>query len=322
MTIGIIGAGAFGTALAVALARGGRHVTLWARHPEHAAMMRETARNDRYLPGVTLAENVSVTAEMADLSGDGIVLLATPMQQMGRMLDDWSGRLDGRILVSCAKGIDLSTGLGAAEMIRRACPVAIPALLTGPSFAADIAKGLPTALTLACADEKRGLDLQMALSTPVLRLYLTDDIPGAELGGALKNVIAIAAGVVSGAGLGDSARAALITRGFSEMQRLAAAYGARPETLVGLSGLGDLILTCGSDQSRNFRFGRALGRGEDFDPAVTVEGAATATAAMTLAGRHGIDMPITAMVAALVARNLSVAEAMGALLNRPLKRET
>lgn len=322
MKIGIIGAGAFGTALAVALARAGNDIALWARNPDQVAEMRETGRNDRYLPGVKLPENVSVSAEMADLAGDGVVLLATPMQQMARMLDAWSGRLDGRILVSCAKGIDLATGLGAAEIIRRACPAAIPALLTGPSFAADIANGLPTALTLACADEISGDRLQTALSTPVLRLYLTDDIPGAELGGALKNVIAIAAGVVVGAGLGESARAALITRGFAEMQRIAAAYGARPETLTGLSGLGDLILTCGSDQSRNFRFGLSLGRGDTFDPAITVEGSATATAAMALASRHGLDMPVTAMVAALVARNLSVAEAMGALLNRPLKRES
>lgn len=322
MTIGILGAGAFGTALAVALARSGRGITLWARDAVHAEAMRSTGRNDRYLPDIDLPENVSVTAEMADLSGDGIVLLAIPMQQFGSVLEAWRARLDGRVLVSCAKGIDLATGLGAAEIIRRACPAAIPALLTGPSFAADIACGLPTALTLACADERRGETLQATLSTPALRLYLTDDIPGAELGGALKNVVAIAAGVAIGAGLGDSARAALVTRGFAEMQRLAAAYGARPETLVGLSGLGDLILTCTSDQSRNFRFGRALGRGEMFDSRITVEGAATATAAVALARRHGIDMPVTAMVSALVAHDLSVAAAMDALLNRPLKRES
>ncbi len=321
MTIGIVGAGAFGTALAVALARGGRQVALWARNPAHALTMRETGRNEHYLPGVTLPENVSVTADMTDFSGHGIVLLATPMQQMGQMLGSWAGRLDGRVLVSCAKGIDLATGLGAVAIIERACPAAIPALLTGPSFASDIAKGLPTALTLACANEKSGDALQRALSTPVLRLYLTDDIAGAEIGGALKNVIAIAAGVVAGAGLGDSARAALITRGFAEMQRLAAAYGARPETLVGLSGLGDLILTCGSEQSRNFRFGTALGRGEAFDPAITVEGVATATAAMALAERHAVDMPVTTMVAALVAYDITVSEAMDTLLKRPLKRE-
>lgn len=322
MTIGIVGAGAFGTALAIALANGGRRVSLWARDEAVAQRLCLTRRNDRYLPEVALPENVSVTARMGELSGAGTVLLATPMQQMAELLSLWKERLDGRALVSCAKGIDLSTGLGAAEIIRRACPAALPALLTGPSFAADIARGLPTALTLACADERRGEMLQAELSTPGLRLYLTDDIAGAELGGALKNVIAIAAGVVIGAGLGDSARAALVTRGFAEMQRLAAAFGARPDTLVGLSGLGDLILTCTSDLSRNFRYGRALGRGEDFDPAITVEGAATAPAAAALARRHGVDMPVTDMVAALVARKLGVAEAMDALLNRPLKRES
>lgn len=321
MSIGIIGSGAFGTALAVALAIGGSRVTLWSRDPENARTMRESRENAHYLPGVKFPETVSVTAEMVDLAAQGTVLLAMPMQLMSHALADWGGRLDGRILVSCAKGIDLATGLGGAEVIRRACPSAIPALLTGPSFAADIARGLPTALTLACADEHQGEALQAALSTPVLRLYLTDDIAGAELGGALKNVIAIAAGVVIGAGLGDSARAALITRGFAEMQRLAAAHGARRETLAGLSGLGDLILTCTSEQSRNFRFGRALGLGEDFDPAVTVEGAATAAAAVALARRHGIEMPVSEMVAALVARKIDVPEAMDLLLNRPLKRE-
>jgi glycerol-3-phosphate dehydrogenase (NAD(P)+) len=322
MSIGVIGSGAFGTALAVALAIGGSRVTLWSRDAESARTMRETRENARYLPGVTLPETVSVTAEMVDVAAHGTVLLAMPMQQMSHALADWGGRLDGRVLVSCAKGIDLATGLGGAEIIRRACPAAIPALLTGPSFAADIARGLPTALTLACADHHQGEALQAALSTPVLRLYLTDDIAGAELGGALKNVIAIAAGVVIGAGLGDSARAALITRGFAEMQRLAAACGAQRETLAGLSGLGDLILTCTSEQSRNFRFGRALGRGESFDPSVTVEGAATASAAVALARRHGVELPVSEMVAALVARKIDVPEAMDLLLNRPLKRET
>lgn len=321
MTIGIIGAGAFGTALAVALARGGRSVTLWARDAAQAGDIRKTRVNARHLPGVDIPENVSATARMEDLSAARTVLLATPMQAMAAMLEDWGPRLDGRALVSCAKGIDLATGLGGAGIIRRACPEAHPALLTGPSFAADIARGLPTALTLACAAPDLGAKLQAELSTPVLRLYLSDDIAGAELGGALKNVIAIGAGIVVGAGLGDSARAALVTRGFAEMQRLAAARGARAETLVGLSGLGDLILTCTSEQSRNFRFGRALGRGEAYDPSITVEGAATARAATELAAHHGVEVPVTAMVAALVARRIGVAEAMDALLNRPLKRE-
>lgn len=321
MRIGIIGAGAFGTALGVALASGGRAVTLWARDADQAQEMRETRRNARYLPGIILPENVSVTAEKGDLGASDTILLATPMQRLSQVIGDWDGLLDGRVLVGCAKGIDLSTGLGAVGIIRRGCPMATPALLTGPSFAADIARGLPTALTLAVADSGKAEALQSLLSTPALRLYLTDDIAGAELGGALKNVIAIAAGAVIGAGLGDSARSALVTRGFAEMQRLAAARGARPETLVGLSGLGDLILTCTSDQSRNYRFGLSLGRKEGFDPSVTVEGAATARAAVDLAARHGIDMPVTSVVADLVAGRKSVAEAMDALLNRPLKRE-
>ena len=192
---------------------------------------------------------------------------------------------------------------------------------TGPSFAADIARGLPTALTLACSDDVAGAMLLDALSTPALRLYRTTDTIGAELGGALKNVVAIAAGVVIGAGLGDSARAALMTRGFAEMNRLAQSLGARAETLAGLSGLGDLVLTCTSLQSRNFRFGSALGAGDAFDPSVTVEGAATAKAVSILAKQRGIDMPVATMVAALVTGTISVEDAVAALLARPLKKE-
>ena len=194
------------------------------------------------------------------------------------------------------------------------------ATLTGPSFAADIARGLPTALTLACADEGAEV-LQHALSTPVLRLYRTDDIRGAELGGALKNVVAIAAGVAVGAGLGDSARAALITRGFAEMTRLAVAMGARAETLSGLSGLGDLVLTATSDLSRNFRYGRALGAGEAFDTTITVEGAATAQAVSAIARQRGISMPIADAVGALAQGRASVADTVVELLRRPLKEE-
>ncbi|MDM7255294.1 MAG: NAD(P)H-dependent glycerol-3-phosphate dehydrogenase, partial [Paracoccus sp. (in: a-proteobacteria)] len=192
--------------------------------------------------------------------------------------------------------------------------------LTGPSFAADIARGLPTALTLAGADAEAGEALQEALSTPTIRLYRTTDVAGAELGGALKNVIAIAAGAAIGAGLGDSARAAIVTRGFAEMTRFATARGARAETLAGLSGLGDLVLTCTSDLSRNFRFGQALGEGAPFDPSITVEGAATARAVSRIAPDTGVDMPISTMVAAL-SDGLPVHEAMRALLSRPLKEE-
>lgn len=319
--IGILGAGAFGTALAVALARKGDPVTLWARDADHVAAMAATRRNDKRLPGVTLPDNIAISAGLDTVFAAETLLLAMPMQQMGAFLESNADALRGKALVSCAKGIDLATGLGPTALIARDCPGATSAILTGPSFAADIARGLPTALTLACPDAQRGAALQRALSTPVLRLYLSSDTAGAELGGALKNVIAIAAGVTIGAGLGDSARAALVTRGFAEMTRLAVALGARAETLAGLSGLGDLVLTCTSPQSRNFRYGQALGAGTDFDPTTTVEGAATARAATALAARLGVDMPITAMVAALVAREIPLQEAILALLARPLKQE-
>lgn len=319
MSIGILGAGAFGTALAVALARNGA-VTLWARDPAQVAKMQESRANSHRLPGVRLPENVFVTAEIARMRGD-VLLLATPMQQMAGFLATHGAAFAGRTLVACSKGIDLGTGLGPSALIARACPDAVPALLTGPSFAADIARGLPTALTLACADEAAGKALQAQLSTPVLRLYRTTDMIGAELGGALKNVVAIAAGVVIGAGLGDSARAALLTRGFAEMNRFAVARGARAETLAGLSGLGDLVLTCTSLQSRNFRFGHALGAGTEFDANTTVEGVATAKAVSNLAKTHGIEMPVADMVTALVEQKITVAEAVRALLSRPLKQE-
>lgn len=317
--IGVVGAGAFGTALAVALAREGRAVTLWARDAAHVAEMAATRRNEGRLPGVPLPETVSVTAEIADLRQAEAVLLSTPMQAMRPFLADAAPVLDGLRLVACCKGMDLATLAGPTALIAAACPAARPAILTGPSFAADIARGLPTALTLATATDD--MALQHLLATPGLRLYRTTDIIGAELGGALKNVIAIAAGVVIGAGLGDSARAALMTRGYAEMVRLALALGARAETMAGLSGLGDLVLTCTSAQSRNFRFGQALGAGQGFDPAVTVEGAATARAVSDLARQRGIDLPVTAMVAALVSGAVTLPQAIQSLLSRPLKQE-
>lgn len=318
MTVSVLGAGAFGTALAVTLAQNGP-VTLWARDARHVTEMREARTNAQRLPGVRLPENVSVTAEIAQATQNDVLLLAVPMQQLGGFLRANTALLAGKTLVSCSKGIDLATGRGAVALIGEICPSARPAVLTGPSFAADIARGLPTALTLAVAGESSALQAQ--LSTPSLRLYRTTDTVGAELGGALKNVVAIAAGVVIGAALGDSARAALMTRGFTEMNRLALHFGARAETLAGLSGLGDLVLTCTSTQSRNFRFGLALGKGEAFDSSITVEGAATAKAVSILAKKHDIEMPIAAMVAALAEQKITVSSAVQALLSRPLKEE-
>lgn len=312
--IAVAGAGAFGTALAIALAREGRAVSLWARDIGDMAV---TRRNDRHLPGVTLPNSVTVSADRSLFTRADVVLLAIPMQALAGFLGQNTRFLNGRTLVACCKGIDLQTWVGPSGVIRSACPESPVSVLTGPSFAADIARGLPTALTLAGGDET----LQAQLSTPTLRLYRSADVIGAELGGALKNVIAIAAGVVMGAGLGDSARAALMTRGFAEMQRFALAKGARAETLAGLSGFGDLVLTCTSTQSRNFRLGYSIGQGIGFDPSITVEGAATARAVAALAKHDGIDMPITRMIAALVDGKIQLSDAIQALMTRPLKEE-
>ena len=318
--IGIMGAGAFGTALAIALAREGRPVALWARDRKHATEMQSQRRNLAHLPEATLPDSVVVSSTIGDLAKAEAVLLAVPMQSLGGFLAENSHGLTRAPLVACCKGVDLKTLKGASSLIEHACPTNTVAVLTGPSFAIDIARGLPTALALACASPA-GEGLQNLLSTPTLRLYRTQDVVGAELGGALKNVIAIGAGVVIGAGLGDSARAALMTRGFAEMQRFALVMGAKAETLAGLAGFGDLVLTCTSTQSRNLRFGLALGSGTTFDASVTVEGAATAQAVVRLAERLGIDMPITKMVAALIDKKLPLAEAIRSLMSRPLKQE-
>jgi len=317
----VLGAGAFGTALAVSLARNGGPVLLWAHDADHVAEMGKTRENARRLPGVALPDNITPVASLADIPRDAVLLLATPMQTLRHLLMENAELFGDRILVACCKGMDLETHLGPVQTIAECIPSALPAVLTGPSFAADIARGLPTALTLACAVEATGKSLQQSLTTPNLRIYRTTDTIGAELGGALKNVIAIACGVVIGARLGDSARAALMTRGYAEMQRMALKLGARPETLAGLSGFGDLALTCTSEGSRNFRFGLSLGRGEAFDMGVTVEGAATAHAALARAHELDIDMPITAAVTALLDGQVDVRQAMDMLLSRPLKEE-
>lgn len=320
MSVAVIGAGAFGTALAISLAGNGP-VTLWARSEEHATAMQARRENAARLPGLPLPDGLRVTSDIGEATQNQTLLLAVPMQQLRGMLESYHAHLAGKVLVACCKGIELSTGLGPVEVIREVLPEARPALLTGPSFAADIAAGLPTALTLACPEADLGKALQQSLNTANLRLYRTTDTVGAELGGALKNVIAIACGAVIGAGLGESARAALMTRGYAEMQRMALALGARAETLAGLSGFGDMALTCTSEGSRNYRLGLALGRGEVFDPSVTVEGAATARATHAKARTMQLDMPITACVVGLLDGKLTLDAAMTALLTRPLKEE-
>jgi len=320
MKIGVIGAGAFGTALAMTLAS--RHsVLLWARDNAQVAAMESDRSNTARLPGLGFPDRLTPTADLALASRADVVLLAVPMQQLRSVLVAHRGALDGPALVACCKGMELGTGLGPVAVIAQELPGRVVALMTGPSFADDIARGLPTALTLACADPEQGRLLQGTLNTATMRLYRSTDVTGAELGGALKNVMAIACGAVIGSELGLSARAALMTRGFAEMVRLALALGAQAETLSGLSGFGDLALTCTSDQSRNYRLGLTLGRGLPFDPAITVEGAATARAVDALARERHLDLPIVKSVVALLDRTHSVPDIMASLLARPLKEE-
>lgn len=320
MSVSVLGSGAFGTALAISLAGNGP-VTLWSRNARQAQQMREMRENSTRLPKIALPKDIAVTADIAEALKAEMLLLAVPMQKMRSALQDHAPALRGKTLVACCKGIEMTSGLGPASVIKEVVPDARIALLTGPSFADDIAHGLPTALTLACEDTELGKALQTELTTANLRLYRTTDTIGAELGGALKNVMAIGCGAVIGAGLGDSARAALMTRGFAEMQRFAAMRGARPDTLMGLSGLGDLVLTCSSELSRNYRFGLSLGLNQPFDSQTTVEGVATARAMSDIAAREGLDMPISATVADLSHGAYSVTEAIQNLLNRPLKEE-
>ena len=321
MSISILGAGAFGTALAISLARSGQPVTLWARDNVNAKDMQQYRQNAKRLAGHAFPDTLNVTDNILTATSADIILIATPMQKLAAFLKDNAGPLNEKIIVACCKGIDLATNRGPVATITHICPNATPAILTGPSFANDIAKGLPTALTLACADEKTGKHLQPRLSTENLRLYRTTDTVGAELGGALKNVIAIACGATIGAGLGESARASVITRGYAEMQRLARALGAQPETLSGLSGFGDLTLTCTSKQSRNFAYGLALGQAKSFDQTITVEGAKTAIAVSNMAKTMEIEMPLANVVAGILQQKITVPEAMEALLSRPLKKE-
>lgn len=314
-TISVLGGGAFGTALAISLSRDGRDVTLWARDPGDMASRRE---NTRRLPGFAFPESLTPTGDLETAARADVLLLAIPLQKTSRFLSIDAALFQDKTLVSCSKGIDVFSGRGPAEIIRAECPDATPAVLSGPSFAVDIAAGLPTALTLAAANPE---PLQHTLSTSNIRLYRSSDMVGVEIGGALKNVIAIACGVAIGAGLGESARAALMTRGYAEMNRFAISRGAAPETLAGLSGFGDLALTCTSEKSRNFSYGLALGRGEPVAQGTTIEGRGTARAVHFAARREGVEMPITDIVVALVNGDATVKDAIEALLSRPLKEE-
>ena len=324
---GVIGAGAWGTALAEVCARAGREVVLWAREPEVRQSIAERRENSLFLPGVTLSQNVSVTGDFAALAACDFVLAVPPAQFVRATLEPFAFYApEGLPVVLCAKGIERGSLKLMTEVLAECLPKARPAVLSGPSFAAEVARGLPTAVTLACADPVLGQDLAEAIAGPAFRPYLSDDLIGAEAGGAVKNVLAIACGIVEGLQLGRSAHAALITRGFAEMTRLAVAKGAKAETMAGLCGLGDLVLTCSSPQSRNMSVGLALGSGKSLDQALAgklsvAEGVASAPAVRALAQTLGVDMPICEAVAAVLAGEITLNRAIDGLLSRPLKTE-
>ena len=320
MTVCILGTGAFGTALAIALSDT-HDIHLWGRNANTVAEV-EAQRENSKLPGAVLGPAITVTSDAkAAIQGTDFILSAIPLQSTHAALADLVGYFEGQPLIGCSKGVDLTTGMGGYSILRASYPDGPVGLLTGPSFAADIAQGLPTALTLAADASQEVSSWQSELSVDTLRLYVSHDPVGAELGGALKNVIAIACGATMGAGLGESARAALITRGQAEITRCAVQLGARPETLSGLSGFGDLCLTCTSDKSRNYRFGVALGQAKPFDPSITVEGKDTALALLPIMQRLEIDMPITKAVAGLCSGTITVSQALAALMARPLRKE-
>ncbi|MEZ5819665.1 MAG: NAD(P)H-dependent glycerol-3-phosphate dehydrogenase [Xanthobacteraceae bacterium] len=320
-TVAVIGAGAWGTALAGAATRAGRGVTLYARSAASVARMRATHENLR-LPGVRLESGIEITGDIARAAQADVILIATPAQTLREAVAAVAPHLKlSTPVVATAKGIERGTHKFMTEVIAEAAPHALPAILSGPSFADDVARGLPTAVTLAAKDEALAAALVRALGSSTFRPYHTTDVRGVEIGGAAKNVLAIAAGIAVGRKLGASAQAALTTRGFSELARLGRACGARAETLVGLSGLGDLILTCSSPQSRNFALGIALGRGEPPPPGKLAEGQFTAPVLAELAASQGVDMPVSNAVAAILAGKITIDAAIESLLTRPFKAE-
>lgn len=319
--IGVIGAGAFGTALASVLAMGDNYVTLWGRDAGEMDLINKVRQNASYLPGITLPEKLSATSELSDIGGSDAVLMVVPAQITRSVLKSGDFTSIKCPVLMCAKGVELTTSCNQTDILNEELPNHVSGAISGPGFASEIANGKPTALTLAMDDHTLGQELQKLLSTSSLRLYLSDDVKGVQLGGALKNVYAIACGIVRGADLGESAQAALLTRGFAELKELAAKMGAKPETLSGLSGFGDMVLSCTSMQSRNFTFGHQVGSSADFGQTKTVEGIATAMAVGALAEHYKIEMPICAAVSAVLQKQLSVADALQQLMSRPLKRE-
>lgn len=320
-TISIVGAGAWGTALANAAARAGRDVTLYARDDAVAETISRTRENPK-LPGIQLAKMVAVTSDLSQAGKASAVLLVTPAQSLRQAAISLAPHLAPKTpVIVCAKGIERGTHKFMTEIVTEVAPHAVPAILSGPSFDVDVARGLPTAVTLATGNEALAQALVQALGSATFRPYHSTDVRGVEIGGAAKNVLAIAAGIVAGKKLGASALAALTTRGFAELMRLGLACGARPETIAGLSGLGDLLLSCSSTQSRNFSHGIALGKGETPPRGKLVEGEFTAPVLIELAAEKHIEMPVANAVAAVLGGALTVDAAIEALLTRPFRSE-
>jgi len=323
--LGVLGGGAWGTALAQVAAADGRETLLWAREPEVVESINRAHENAMFLPGVTLSPAIRATADLIDLAGCDALLVVTPAQHMRAVLE--AAPTGPRALILCSKGIEERSGALLHDVARQARPDAEIAVLSGPSFADEVARALPTAVTLAAEEPQLREKLRKALARPNFRIYVSDDVAGAEIGGAVKNVLAIACGVVEGKGLGQNARAALIGRGFAEMTRFGIALGARRETLAGLSGLGDLVLTCSSTSSRNYSLGLGLGQGRSAcdllaDRRTVAEGAFTAPVLARLARDKGIDMPIVAAVDALISGRANVDQVLEQLLARPPRAES
>jgi glycerol-3-phosphate dehydrogenase (NAD(P)+) len=326
-SIGIVGGGAWGTALAQTMCLAGRSVLLWARETEVVAEINDRHTNSVFLGGVPLDAKLRATADLPDVAACDVVLMVAPAQHVRAACARLAPHIAaGKPLILCAKGLEQATGKLMGDVVAETLPQATLAILSGPSFAADVVRGLPAALTLATADGALGAQLVETLGYRQFRLDRSDDIIGVQLGGAIKNVLAIAAGIVDGRKLGASAHAALVTRGFAELRRFGGAHGARPETMMGLSGLGDLLLTCGSPQSRNMSLGRALGEGQSLQSVLgsrrsVAEGVYTAAAVVKVAAARSIDMPIAQAVHAIVEGQITVEAAIEALLSRPFRME-
>ncbi len=326
-TIGIIGGGAWGTALAQAFAVSGKNVTIWAREEEMVSSINARHENTLFLPGIPLSQNIKATGNITEAAKADVLLVVTPAQYLRATIESLKADLnDTKPIVICAKGVEIKTGVLMSQIVEEVSPQSPIAILTGPTFASEIAKGLPSAVTIAMKDKPAAAKLAEELSTRTLRMYASDDVVGAQVGAAVKNVIAIACGIIEGKKLGDSARAALVTRGLAEIARLASALGAKKETLMGMCGVGDMILTCSSMQSRNFSLGVALGQGEKLSDILAkrnsvTEGVTTAQALVVMAKNNAVDMPISEAVHKCLSENANVDEMIERMLDRPVRAE-